>query len=169
MLWIALIGFVSGLRTMTGMAAVCWFAHVGLIPVEHTWAAWAGSWVAVVIFTLAALGEYAADITPQVPSRKALGPAVARLTMGGLAGAIGWSCQMNPIFGGVILGAMGALIGTHVGYWLRMKIAKRVGKDWPVGLGESALALTLGIADAWCLHKAAVSVALMEAGKLKAV
>lgn len=165
--WIFLIGFVTGLRTLTGMAVVCWCARLGFIPVENTWAAWAGSWAAVVIFTLLALGEYVGDVLPRTPSRRAPGPAIARLVFGGVVGAICSASQMEPAAGGVILGMLGALLGTHLGYWLRMKAARAAGRDLPVGLAESALALTLAIADGYWLHMSALRSALIEAGKMK--
>jgi uncharacterized membrane protein len=36
------LGAVTGLRTMTPMAVLCWFAYAGHLPVDDTWAFWTG-------------------------------------------------------------------------------------------------------------------------------
>ncbi len=35
-----LLGVLTGLRTMTPMAVLCWFAYRGNLPVDDTWASW---------------------------------------------------------------------------------------------------------------------------------
>ena len=164
--WILLMGFITGCRTMTGIAVLSWCAHFGLLPVEHTWAAWVGSWIAVIAFTLAGLGEYVGDVLPQTPSRKSLGPAAARLVVGALVGAICSTSQIEPPAGGILLGALGALIGMHLGYRLRIRTAAMVGRDMPVGLAESALVLGLAVCNGYWLHMTAWRAAMIEAGKL---
>ncbi len=39
---IPLLGVVTGMRSMTAIAVLCWFAHAGYLPLDDTWAAWAG-------------------------------------------------------------------------------------------------------------------------------
>ena len=56
MLWIVVLGIATGMRTMTAMAVLCWFAWLQLLPLEGTWAFWAGNVISVCIFTLFALG-----------------------------------------------------------------------------------------------------------------
>ena len=73
------LGMMTGLRTMTPIAIVCWFAYLGHLPLEGTWAGWAGKLAAVVLFTLLALGELVADKLPKTPNRTAPGPLAARL------------------------------------------------------------------------------------------
>ena len=164
--WILLMGFLTGCRTMTGIAVVCWCAHYGLIPVDGSWARWAASWAAVIVFTLAALSEYVADVLPQTPSRKSLGPALARVVFAALVGAICATSQMEPVAGGVIAGVAGALIGIQVGYWARMRVAAKVGSDLPVGLAESAIVLVLAVCNGYWLHMSAWRAAMIEAGKM---
>ena len=35
MLWMVLLGIVTGMRSMTGLAVLCWFAWLGLVPEQR--------------------------------------------------------------------------------------------------------------------------------------
>ena len=78
--WMVLLGIATGLRCITPIAVVCWFAWLGYFPAEHTWAFWAGKLVSVIIFTIAALGEWVGDTLPMTPNRTSPFPAAARST-----------------------------------------------------------------------------------------
>ncbi len=142
--WVVLLGIVTGMRTMTGIAVVCWAAWLGWLP-ERGWAMWSTYLVSAVIFSVFALGEYVGDTLPRTPSRKAPGPAVARLVFGGLVGALAARSILEPMAGGVLAGIIGAAIGTWGGYAVRRWGAKLAGRDLPVALFESALALALAV------------------------
>ncbi len=151
MTWILVLGIVTGARTMTAMAVLCWAAWLGVVP-EHGWAVWITYLVSAVVFTLLALGEYIGDTLPRTPSRKSAFPAVARLAFGALVGALTATMIYEPLAGGILAGVLGAAIGTWGGYALRMAAARRAGHDLPVALTESALALALAIYAVWRLH-----------------
>ena len=59
--------------------------------------------------------------------------------------------------GGVIFGVIGALIGAFGGLRVRMYWSKALGKDLPVALTESAIALGLAVGACWELHTLLVS------------
>ena len=86
-IWAFLIGVVAGLRSMTAPAAVSWAACFGWLNLEGSPLQFMGSWVAVAIFTVAALAEYVADKLPRTPSRISAGPLIGRILLGGLSGA----------------------------------------------------------------------------------
>ena len=151
MLWIVLLGIVTGMRTLTGIAVVCWAVWLSLLP-EHGWALWSGHLVSVIIFSVLAVGEYIGDTRPQTPSRKAPGPAAARIVFAALVGALVATAISEPIAGGMIAGIVGALIGTWGGYAVRHSAAQKVGRDLPVALMESAIALLLAVLSVWELH-----------------
>ena len=151
--WVFLLGIVTGMRTMTAMAAVCWAAWLGWLP-ETGWAFWTTYLVSAVVFTLLALGEYVGDTLSTTPSRKAPGPAVARFVFGGLVGALVAKAISEPLAGGILTGVLGAAIGTWGGFAVRHWTAKKVGNDLPVALAESALALALAVTAIWKLHGA---------------
>jgi uncharacterized membrane protein len=142
MIAIPLLGVVTGLRTFTPMAVLCWFAYLGHLPVDGTWASWTAKLASVVVFTLLAAGEYIADKLPNIPNRTSPGPLAARLIFGGLIGAIVAAGLDGPGFEGGILGVAGALVGAFGGFLIRREIVQqRGGKDWPVALVEDAIAV----------------------------
>jgi uncharacterized membrane protein len=148
---VLLLGVVTGMRTMTAVAALAWAVWLGLIP-EQGWATWAGHLAVVIILTICALGEYVADTLPKTPRRTELGPALARVVVGGLAGAMVAVAIDEPVAGGIIFGAGGAIIGTWGGFFVRMTVARVLRRDLPAALLESASALALAIFAIARLH-----------------
>src|ERR1700722_15937878 len=123
---IPLLGLVTGLRSMTSMAVLCWFAHFGQLPVDGTWASWTAKWITVIVFTALAIGELIADKLPKTPNRTSPGPLVVRLVFGGLVGAIVAAGLNGSSLEAAILGVLGALIGTFVGFQIRHEIVVRL-------------------------------------------
>jgi uncharacterized membrane protein len=152
MYFTVLLGISNGMRTMTPMAVVCWAAYAGWLPVEHTWAFWTAKLITPVVFTLAALGEYVGDTLPQTPSRTTLPQAAARLFFGVLVGLIVATALGQPKAGGVIFGAVGALIGTFGGVRWRAWGARVCGRDLPAALIESACAVLLALLALLQIH-----------------
>ncbi|MGH9595850.1 MAG: DUF4126 family protein [Edaphobacter sp.] len=143
---IPLLGFVTGLRSMTAMAVLCWFAYRGDLPLDGTWASWAAKLTTAIIFTVLALGELVADKLPKTPNRIAPGPLLARIVFGGLVGAIVAAGLNGSEFEGIILGVGGALIGSFGGFLVRREIVLKWGwKDWPVALIEDLAAILFAI------------------------
>jgi uncharacterized membrane protein len=140
-----LLGTLTGFRTLTPMAVLCWFAYTGHLSVEDTWASWTGKlWVAIA-FTVLAVGELIVDKLPKTGDRTAPLPLVARLSMGGLIGAIVAAGLDGPGIEGVILGVAGAMVGTYGGFLVRRRIVQRQRyEDWQVALVEDAV--TVGCA-----------------------
>jgi uncharacterized membrane protein len=143
---IPLLGIVTGMRSMTAMAVLCWFAHRGYLPLDGTWASWAGNLATAIIFTVLALGEYVADKLPKTPNRTAPGPLLVRVVIGGLVAAIVAAGLEGSGVEAVILGVAGALIGTFGGFLIRRDIVLRLGgKDLPVALAEDASAILCAV------------------------
>ena len=143
---IPLLGVVTGMRSMTAMAVLCWFSYLGYLPLDGTWASWAAKLATAIIFTVLAVGEFIVDKLPKTPNRIAPGPLLARVVVGGLVGAIVAAGLNGSEFEGIILGVGGALIGAFGGYLVRREIVLRLGcKDWPVALVEDACAITFAV------------------------
>ena len=135
---VLLLGILTGLRTMTPIAVLCWFAYLpGAIPGEKVlmltgWRHFASYLVSPVVFSLAALGEFIGDKLPKTPSRTSPVGLAGRILFGVFIGVL-----IAPRVGGHhylkgITGGLGALLGTYGGWWLRTRLAARVGKDWPI-------------------------------------
>lgn len=138
---IPLLGFVTGLRSMTPMAVLCWFAYAGTLPLDGTWAEWAGKLPTAIIFTVLAIGEYVADKLPMTPDRTNPVPLGVRLFLGGLVGAIVAAGLNGSGLEGGLLGVLGALTGAFCGYHFRKEIVDRLQyQDWQVAVAEDALA-----------------------------
>jgi len=143
---VPLLGVVTGMRSMTAMAVLCWFAYRGDLSLDDTWAAWAGKLTTAIIFTVLAVGELVADKLPKTPNRTAPFPLLVRVILGGLVGAIVAAGLNGSEFEGVILGVGGALIGAFGGFLVRREIVIRLGcKDWPVALAEDASAIICAV------------------------
>ena len=147
---IPLLGMMTGLRTMTPMAVLCWFAYFGSdgghLPLGGTWAFWVAKLVTAIVFTVLAVGELVGDKLPKTPSRTAPGPMVARLVFGGLVGAIAATGAKGSTVEGILLGVAGALAGTFLGYQLRKHLVEWSGRpDWNIAVLEDALAILVSI------------------------
>jgi uncharacterized membrane protein len=143
---IPLLGAVTGLRTLTPMAVLCWFAYLGHLPVDGTWAFWSGKFSVAIVFTVLAVGEYIGDKLPNTPNRISLFPLITRLVFGGLMGAIVATGLDGSAFEGILLGTGGALVGAFAGYLIRRELVQRLEcKDWYIAVAEDVLAVVCAI------------------------
>ena len=141
-----LLGVSAGLRSFTPIAVTAWFARLGKLPVEGTWAAWVAHPASVGLFSAAALGEYVGDKLPNTPSRISAVPLIGRIVLGGLVGAIVATAFRRPVAGGIGLGALGAVAGSYGGYYARHALVKGAGMaDLPVAISGDAAAVALAV------------------------
>jgi uncharacterized membrane protein len=140
------IGVIAGLRALTAPATVSWAAHLGWIQLAGSHLSWMSSIITVVIFTLAAIGEIVNDKLPKTPPRTAPPSIVIRMVMGAFAAATLSVGTGGPLWIGALLGAVGALIGTFGGYYVRTGVVKALhSPDWPIALVEDAVAICGGL------------------------
>jgi uncharacterized membrane protein len=140
------IGVIAGLRALTAPATVSWAAHLGWIQLAGSHLSWMSSIIAVAIFTLAAIGEIVNDKLPKTPPRTAPPSIVIRMVMGAFAAATLSVGTGGPLWMGALLGAIGALIGTFGGYYIRTGVVKALhSPDWPIALIEDAVAICGGL------------------------
>ncbi len=134
------IGIVAGLRAMMAPAAVSWMAFRGDLDLAGSWLAFLGYRWMPWVFSLAALVELVTDQLPSTPSRKVPPQFGARIVFGGLSGTVVITSTGSWV-AGMILGVVGAVIGTFGGAAARAKMAAAFGKDWPAALIEDAVAI----------------------------
>lgn len=144
---IPLLGIATGLRTMTPIAVLCWFAVLGHLPVQGTWAFWTAKLISALIFTVLALGEYIGDKLPSTPARTQPFPLIARLAFGALVGAIIATALIGSAVEGALLGFIGAALGAFAGFHLRTcAVVRSWGwPDWRVAVVEDALAIVASL------------------------
>ena len=137
-----LLGIVAGLRAFTAPAAVSWAAHLGWLHLDGTWAAFLGYAWTPWIFSVLAFVEYVTDQLPSTPSRKVPLQFGARLVSGAFSGAAVATAGGSWVIG-LIVGAIGAAIGTFGGAEVRARLAAAFGQDPPAGLLEDFVAIAL--------------------------
>lgn len=135
-----LIGIVAGLRAMTAPAAVAWAAYFGVLDLGGTWLAFLGNVWARWILTALALVELVTDQLPSTPSRKVPVQFGTRIVTGALSGA-GIGVAGGSWFGGLLAGAVGAVLGTLGGHAFRAQLAAAFGSDRPAAFVEDAVAI----------------------------
>jgi uncharacterized membrane protein len=140
------IGIVAGLRAMTAPAVVCWAAHLDWISLQGTHFSFMGTRIALIIFTIAAVGEIVNDKLPKTGPRTALPSVVTRIITGGLSAATLAVGAGGALWMSVLLGVIGVLVGTFGGYQVRTKTVKALhSPDFPIALLEDAIAVFGGL------------------------
>jgi uncharacterized membrane protein len=141
-----LIGVVAGLRSFTAPAVVAFAAHRNWINVHGTPLSFMSSTAALIIFVLFALVELVTDQLPSTPPRTKGPGLIARILLGGLAGAtLAGSEGLGAAFG-LILGILGALAGTYGGYEARTRLVKALKvPDVLIACLEDAIAIGGGL------------------------
>jgi uncharacterized membrane protein len=135
------IGMLSGLRALSPIAVLCWMAMLHRLALAG-WVSFVGSKVAVGLFSLGALGELISDKLPKTPSRLKQPGFSVRIVMGALCGLVlAAAASFSPI-GGALLGAIGAVAGSYLGYFVRSGATAKFGlPDLPVALVEDVICI----------------------------
>ena len=141
LLFAFLIGFFTGLRSLTPTAVTAWAAHLGWRK-ESSPLSWIGTLPAAAILTLFALVELVTDKLPKTPSRTAPPGLIARILLRGLSGACVASAGGEEIALGAVLGIVGTLAGTYGGYQARSRLVKALGTpDFVIALLEDLVTI----------------------------
>jgi uncharacterized membrane protein len=138
------IGIVAGLRSLTAPAVVAWGAHLGWLNLHGSPLAFIGSTIAVAILSVLAIGELIADKLPMTPKRTAPAPLMARIITGGLCGACLCAATRQSLIAGGLLGGIGGIVGTFLGYGIRRRLDLHF-KDLGVALCEDVVAVGLAL------------------------
>jgi uncharacterized membrane protein len=120
-----LIGAVTGLRSLTPPAIVCWAARFGWLHFLGTDLAFIDRPATLIIFTLLAIVELIADKLPTTPARTAAPGLIARIVFGGCCGAAISVSVGGGLAGPLLAGVIGAVSGTFAGYNLRHALVIR--------------------------------------------
>ena len=136
-----LIGFLTGLRSLTPAAATAWAAHLGWLKLQG-WLADIGSTLGVVILTVLALAELVADKSPGMRNRTTGQGLTARIFMGGLTGTCIAAGGGESLALGAILGSFGGIAGCFAGFHARKRLVQAWGKpDYYVAVLEDLVCI----------------------------
>jgi uncharacterized membrane protein len=144
------IGGVSGLRSLTGIAVVTIAAqrgwpHMGWLHLGGTGLNFLTKPVAMYVFMVLAIGELVADKLSFTPPRIQTGPLAVRFLLGAFcSSALAVAAGMAWLFPAAV-GGISAIVGAYAGYWLRRGITSRGVKDLPIALLEDATAILLAL------------------------
>ena len=142
-----LIGLISGLRSLTGLAVTAWSVRLGWITLRGTPLSFLGSWASVGVFTFFAILEYFTDKLPKTPPRTAPLGLFARVVCGALSGAALAATGGNQLAIGAVLGGLGGVVGAFVGYQIRTRAVKALNvQDFYVAVVEDFIAIFGGLA-----------------------
>jgi len=135
------IGMLSGLRALSPIAVLCWLAMLHRLPLTG-WVSFVGSKVAVGLFSLGAVGELISDKLPKTPSRLKQPGFSIRIVTGAFCGLILATAASFSLIGGAVLGAIGAVAGSYLGYFVRSRTTAKFGlPDLPVALVEDVICI----------------------------
>ena len=145
-LLLGLLGMCTGLRTLTPVAVLCWFAYRNALHLVG-WRSFTANVIAVVIFTLMALGEYIGDKLPTTPSRTSAIGLAGRSLFGGFVGLLLAQPLLLSPAAAIVIGIAGALIGSYAGWFVRTRsVAALKCPDWPVAIAEDCFTIAVSIA-----------------------
>ena len=142
---VALLGFVTGLRSMTPLALLSWTQRVGA-DADESALHLLGLPTGTALTSLLAVGELVGDKLPITPSRISAGPLLGRIAIGALAGVtLARRSHISPTYSAV-LGMATASAGAVAGYYARQSLTRIKWVPSFVWAGmEDALALSLGL------------------------
>jgi uncharacterized membrane protein len=134
------IGVLTGMRSMSALAALTWTASLGWSRIG-----WIPSGPAARgLATAAALAEMAGDKMPFAPDRRIVPSFLVRLALGAVGGAA-LAGRRASLAEGAVTGIAGAVAGTLIGRAARGGTTRTAG-DWVRALAEDALAASLAVA-----------------------
>lgn len=120
------LGFVSGLRMLTPVAAV-------LLVRGGLWG---------IVLAVPAVFEYVLDVLPNAPSRTGARGLSGRMVSGAFVGAMIATMHGKSWVFGAIAGIVGAVIGTYTGHAARLAAIARIGR-YPAAIAEDLMAIGL--------------------------
>ncbi len=135
-----LIGIIAGLRALAVPTVVSFAAAVGGLSLYGTPLAFMGYTFTPRILLLCAIGELVNDKLPKAPSRLIRVQLVTRLVTGAWAGAALTTAQGRVLLG-LLIGSVGAALGSWSGHRARRGMAAAFGRDFPAALLDDAVAI----------------------------
>ena len=137
-----LVGCLTGLRSLTPIAVICWAAKLGRLPLLDTRLSFLGSLAAAIIFSILAVAELISDKLPKTPSRTGVAGLSGRAIMGALSGAAVSAAARESLILGALLGLCGGIAGAFAGYFARTGLVRALKvPDLVIALAEDLVCI----------------------------
>ncbi len=141
----AVLGAVSGMRSMAAPAIVSRLASSGLLPIEESQIGFLTNPTAAKTTSILAIGEMLADKLPFVPNRTQALPLITRAISGAMSGAAFSTGKKRSALFGALCGMAAAIGATYGAFKLRQMADKQLQiPDTVVAVAEDALVATAG-------------------------
>jgi uncharacterized membrane protein len=141
----AVLGAVSGMRSMAAPAIVSRLASSGLLPIEESQLGFLTNSKTAKTTAILAAGEALADKLPFIPNRTQALPLITRAISGAMSGAAFSTGKKRSALFGALCGMAAAIGATFGAFKLRQMADKRLQiPDTIVAVAEDALVATTG-------------------------
>lgn len=136
----AILGAVSGMRSMAAPAIVSKLAHQGVLPLQDSQIKFLGHRNSVKTMAIMAVGEMIADKLPFIPRRTAVFPLLTRAATGALSGTAFTKSRKRSTIAGALIGSLAAVGASYGAYKLRKFTGQKFHLPDPiVAVAEDAL------------------------------
>lgn len=155
----AVLGAISGMRSMAAPAIVSRFAHAGLLPLGESQIKFLTHKNSAKTMAVMAIGEMVADKLPFIPSRTSVFPLMTRAVSGALSATAFTKGKKRSVAVGALIGSLAAVGASYGAYKLRKAVGKKLHvPDAIVAVAEDALVAACGFALLRALRAAEDSV-----------
>src|SRR5437763_631024 len=122
----AVLGAVSGMRSMAAPAIVSRLAHTGLLPLEGSQIKFLGNKNSAKTMALMAAGEMIADKLPFIPKRTAVFPLITRAASGAFSGSAVTRARGRSVVLGALICSLAAVGASYGAYKLRKAVGEKL-------------------------------------------
>jgi uncharacterized membrane protein len=141
----ALVGAVSGMRSMSAPALIGQLARSGSVAIGHSGIDALSRPVTAHGFTALAIAELVADKLPIIPDRTKPIPLAGRAFTGAVSGAAVCSAKRRSVLWGALIGGAAAIGAAYGMYQVRRQAARKLRvPDFVLGLAEDAAVAAVG-------------------------
>lgn len=141
----AVLGTVSGMRSMAAPAIVSRLAHTGMLPLQDSQIKFLGHRNSVKTMAVMAVGEMIADKLPFIPKRTSIFPLLTRAASGALSGTAFARAKKRSTIVGALIGSLAAVGASYGAYKLRKSIGEKTSvPDSIIAVAEDALVAGCG-------------------------
>ena len=112
----AVLGAISGMRSMAAPAIVSRFAHTGLLPLQDSQIKFLTHKNSAKTMAVMAIGEMVADKLPFIPNRTSVFPLMTRAVSGALSATAFTKARKRSVAVGALIGSLAAVGASYGAY-----------------------------------------------------